>query len=96
MKWLIYVIPALYLAACGYSIWLIFTVPDGLAGMLAYFLTWPWGFIPGWFPSGEFYWNIIMALAAFALNAAIMVLVPIFLIKLIRRSATRPGREGGA
>ena len=32
MKWLIYGIPAVYLAACAYSIWLIFTVPDGLAG----------------------------------------------------------------
>ena len=84
MKWLIYGIPALYLAACAYSIWIIFTVPDGLAGMLAYFLTWPWGFIPGWFPSGGFVRNIIMAIAAFALNAALMVLVLKLATKMVR------------
>ena len=68
--------------------------------MFAYFLTWPWGFIPGWFPSGEFYWNIIMALGAFALNAAIMLLVLKLLTKLaraaFRRIAGRPRPEGGA
>ena len=93
MKWLIYVIPAVYLAACAYSVWLIFTVPDGLAGMLAYFLTWPWGLIPGWFPSDGFIWNIVMALVAFALNAAIMVLVLKLATKMVRAAFRR---EGGA
>ena len=93
MKWLIYGIPAIYLAACAYSIWIIFTVPDGLAGMLAYFLTWPWGFIPGWFPGDAFYMNIVMAIAAFVLNAAIIVLVLKLLARLLR-AVFRP--EGAA
>ena len=92
MKWLIYGIPALYLAACAYSIWIIFTVPDGLAGMLAYFLTWPWGFIPGWFPSGGFVRNIIMAIAAFALNAALITLVLKLATKIAR--AVFRGKSG--
>jgi len=93
MKWLIYGIPAVYLAACAYSVWIIFSVPDGLAGMLAYFLSWPWGFIPGWYPSGEFYMNIIIAIAAFALNAALMVLVLKLLTRMVRAVFRH---EGGA
>ena len=93
MKWLIYVIPAIYLAACAYSIWIIFTVPDGLAGMLALFLAWPWSFIPGWFPGDAFYMNIAMAIAAFILNAAIMVLVLKLLARLLRAVFRH---EGGA
>ena len=100
MKWLIYGIPALYLAACAYSLWIIWTVPDGLAGMLALFLAWPWSFIPGWFPSDGFIWNMVMVFVAFAINAAIMVLVLKLLTGLARaafkRIAPGSGGEGGA
>ncbi|MGI9413010.1 MAG: hypothetical protein ACR2PM_05040 [Hyphomicrobiales bacterium] len=96
MKWLIYGIPAIYLAVCAHSIWIIFTASDGLAGLWALFLAWPWGFIPGYMSSDGFLGNIVKICLGFALNAAIIAFALSLLVRVfravVRRFAAGPAK----
>ena len=95
MKWVILGIPALYLAVCAHSVWIIFNASDGLAGLWAMFLAWPWSFIPGYLADDAFLGNIVRICLAFALNAALLALVLGLVAKglraAVRRFATGPG-----
>ena len=90
MKWLILSIPALYLAVCGHSVWLIYKhSTEPLAGLLALFLSRPWSLIPGYLSPETFFANIVKVCIAFVLNAAIMFVVLTLLAKLLRIAIRR-------
>ena len=96
VKWVIWGIPALYLAVCAHSIWIIFSASDGLAGLWAMFLAWPWSFIPGYLTEDAFLGNIVRISLAFTLNAAVLALALGLLARGIRAAVRRFAAGPGA
>ncbi len=72
MRWLCYLVPALYLALCAASVAALFFSTEPLVGIYVVFLAWPWAFLIDMVASSSFVVNIALVAGIFLVNAALL------------------------
>lgn len=83
MRWLVFLLPALYLLLCAAAIIAVFISTEPLVGLYAVLLAWPWMFVLDWVVSDSLAVNLAAFAAVFALNAYLLYLLSLWTGRLL-------------